>query len=94
MSEKKQRSKRHTMELPVYNVSEQIAYITSLCKELDFDVEQLTSFILADFIFTMENIQVAEHRHLTEAFMSFLSHACQTGNNFKKLKELYDNERK
>ena len=94
MSEKKEKNKRHTMDLPVYNVSEQIAYITGLCKEFDFDVETLTSFILADFIFTMENCQITQKCHVSEAFMAFLSHVCETGNNFRKLKELYENEKK
>lgn len=94
MSEKQQKTKRHTINLPVYDVQSQIKYITNLCAKFDFDVERLTSFILADFIFTMENYQISNHGDVSEAFMAFLQHACVTGNNFKKLKEKIDGQNK
>ena len=94
MSEKKERNKRHTINLPVYDVQSQIKYITDLCTQFDFDVEKLTSFILADFIFTMENYQFSNRGDVSEAFIAFLQHVCVTGNNFKKLKEKKDGQDK
>lgn len=94
MSEKKSKEKRNTINLPVYDVQSQIQYLQKLCTEFDFDVEKLTSYILADFIFTMENYQLNQGGSTSEAFMAFLQHVCVTGENFKKLKEKIDGQNK
>lgn len=79
-------SKRLTMKLPKYDVSSQVGYIKSLADSIEFPVEELTSFILADFIFQVEKRILLEKKDLSDVMFAYFSHQEMQAKEFDVLK--------
>lgn len=80
-------SKQLTMKLPKYDVSSQVGYIKSLADSIEFPVEELTSFILADFIFQVEKKLVLEKKDLADVMFTYFSHQEIQSKEFDVLKK-------
>ena len=90
MSEKKSKVIRKTIDLPVYDVQNQMQYLIDLCKDFEFEPERLLSLILADWICTVQK-GLAKGSSLNEIFISYLESSVRTEKDFKKLKEYIQN---
>ena len=88
MSEKKSKEKRQSrlsakLELPVFDLDAQLVEIKKLCEAFDFDQSRLVSYILAEFLFSMQT--AIEQSNVSMAFMAFLQHVEKLG---KRLREV------
>lgn len=79
------------LKLPVYNVQSQLAYIESICKELDLKFEQVLSFILADFILGVQKGLLEEKMDLNEIMFNYFVLAEKQRDSFDKYKQMIDN---
>lgn len=93
MSEKKSKLQRQTMSLPVYSVEKQINWLKDFCEPFNFDVNTLTSYLIADFIFTIEN-GVYRGAAVTDLFFSYLLSVQKTHKKFSKLQEVLNGKNK
>lgn len=89
MSEKKSKIKRQTMSLPVYSVEQQIKWLEDFCKPFNFEPNLLLSYLLADFIFTVEN-GIKNGSEVTDLFFSYLLGVQRTQKKFAKIRKDFD----
>lgn len=87
MSEKKSKEKRRTINVPRYNLQEQLDFVKSFCESVQFDADLLTGLILADFLYTIELTAFQSGGDYKVAFLSYLEHSVRVYENFLKLKE-------
>lgn len=94
MSEKKQKIKRGTIELPVYDVNKQMEYISAICNDFNFDSTRLITYMIADWINTFQAVVLSKRLTANEAFFAYLSSVKRTHGNLQKLKKEVENESK
>lgn len=92
MSEKKEKDKRHTMQLPIYNPSSQLDYINKICQEMNFSSEKFLTFILADWILSFETTSLDSNAQT--AFMAFLANVEKHKERFEKLRGVINEKSK
>lgn len=91
MSEKKQKIKRGTIELPVYDVNKQMEYVNAICNDFHFDSTRLITYMVADWISTFQASVLSKSMTENEAFFAYLSSVKRTHDNLLKLKSEVEN---
>lgn len=94
MSEKKEKIKRGTIELPVYDVKKQMEFISAVCNDFNFDASRLVTYILADWINTFQTAVLSKRMNANEAFFAYLSSVRRVYDNLSKLRKEVENEKK
>lgn len=86
-------SKKNTslkLELPIYDMKSQLDYISTICKEYEFDCDKMVSFILADFILLVQQ-GLVKGMNMDTIFISYLKHQVKQRKTFDKYKEILEN---
>lgn len=91
MSEKKSKEQRRTIELPVYDPVKQLGYIKTLCEHQHFDADRLVSFILQEFIYTIE-VAAYEQDDFSAPFFAYLEHSVKVADKFKDFVKIVEVE--
>lgn len=91
MSEKKEKVKRGTISLPVYDVNKLMEYISAVCNDFNFDSTRLVTYILADWVNTFETAVITKSMSANEAFFAYLGSVANTHKNLLALKREVEN---
>lgn len=86
----KTNKKLFQLSLPVYDLKSQLEYITTICKELEFDGDRLISYILADWIYTVQS-GFTRKMDMQTIFVKYLKHIESQHKAFNKLKKELEN---
>lgn len=93
MSEKKNKSERSTMLIPIYDLQSQVSFLYTLCDDFKFEYESLLSLIIADWICKFQ--QSCQVTSPFKAFLSFLNTTQDTKDFLLQVKkEVMKNESK
>lgn len=76
------------LDLPIYDLQSQANYISQICKDLDLDVNQVTTFILADFILGIQKGLLEKKMDLNEIMFNYFALQEKQAKEFNRLKEL------
>ena len=79
------------LNLPVYDTKSQSDYIMAICKDIDFPVEKLVSFVFADFIYLVQKGLVEKKLDLNTILFEYFVHQERQSKDFNKLKEMMKN---
>lgn len=91
MSEKQNKQKRNSIDVPIYDIESQMNYLIQLCKDFDFNPQNLLSLIIADWICLVQK-GLQKGMDIKEIFVLYLESAQKTRKNFDKLKKELGNE--
>lgn len=80
-------SKNNEIKIPKYDIKSQLAYITNICEQFEFDGDTLISLIFADWICTFQTGYVKKNLSFQEMFVSYLSAAHRTQKQLMELKK-------
>lgn len=86
MSGKKQKVKRGSIELPIYDVNKQLQFIDAVCNDFNFDSSRLITYMIADWIAAFQAGVLSKSMTANEAFFAYLSSVKRTHDNLLKLK--------
>ena len=79
------------LNLPVYDTKSQSDYIAEICKEIDFPIARLVSYIFADFIFLVQKGLIDKKLDLNTILFEYFVHQERQSKSFNKLKEKVKN---
>lgn len=94
MSEKKNKTKRSTLNIPQYDQVKQAEWMLSFARMVNIPIDILTSVVLADFIMNIDCAYIKTHTDYSTVFFSFLAHHLERVNNYKALCEEDNAEKK
>ena len=90
MSEKKNKQ----IQIPLYNVEEQMNFISSVCADFEFDPKKLIPLILADWICTFQEATSKMSGKAYPAFISYLKSTTKTYDKLNQIREYIENGNK
>lgn len=91
MSEKRNKEQRNTIDIPIYDIESQINYLIQICKDFDFNPQNLLSLIIADWIYSVQK-GLKKGMDIKDIFITYLESVQKTRKNFDKLKKELRNE--
>lgn len=91
MSEKRNKERRNTIDIPVYDIESQMNYLIQICKDFDFNPQNLLSLVIADWIYLVQT-GLKKGMDIKDIFIAYLESAQRTRKNFDKLKKELGNE--
>lgn len=91
MSEKRNKEQRNTIDIPVYDIESQMNYLIQICKDFDFNPQNLLTLIIADWIYLVQT-GLKKGMDIKEIFIAYLKSTQKTRKNFDKLRKELRNE--
>lgn len=86
-------AKNTKVPVPVYDMKSQLDYLSFICKEFDFSCDTLISLILADWIYTFQ-LGLSRDMSGSDIFVRYIKKSVRTRENFRKLAEVIDGQKK
>lgn len=93
MSEKKEKVKRGTISLPVYDINKLMEYVNAVCNDFGFDSTRLVTYMVADWVNCFETSIISKRMTENEAFFAYLSSVSRSYENLSALRKEVQNEK-
>lgn len=91
MSEKRNKEQRNTIDIPIYDIESQMNYLIQICKDFDFNPQNLLTLIIADWICLVQT-GLQKGMDIKDIFIAYLESTQRTRKKFDKLKKELGNE--